>query len=117
MQHVAIEGKTEFLEQLQEKLSKRLPEDKVKRITAFAEDLYATAPFEEAADRQGRGRRPGQGKGGRLGSGCLPGRRIQGAVPFRTHGLHGAQQSFLRLSMEDDLQKNRRTLCCRDNRR
>jgi glutamate dehydrogenase len=52
MQHVAIEGKTEFLEQLKEKLSKRLPEDKVKRITAFAEDLYATAPFEEAADRQ-----------------------------------------------------------------
>jgi len=52
MQHVAIEGKTEFLEQLKEKLSKRLPEDKVKRITAFAEDLYATAPFDEAADRQ-----------------------------------------------------------------
>lgn len=52
MQHVAIEGKTEFLEQLREKLSKRLPEEKVARITAFAEDLYATAPFEEAADRQ-----------------------------------------------------------------
>ncbi|WFF42462.1 NAD-glutamate dehydrogenase [Salinicola endophyticus] len=52
MQHVAIEGKTEFLEQLREKLAKRLPEEKVKRITAFAEDLYATAPFEEAADRQ-----------------------------------------------------------------
>ncbi|WP_251976785.1 NAD-glutamate dehydrogenase [Salinicola avicenniae] len=52
MQHVAIEGKTEFLEQLRDKLSRRLPEDKVNRITAFAEDLYATAPFEEAADRQ-----------------------------------------------------------------
>ncbi|GHB27604.1 NAD-glutamate dehydrogenase [Salinicola rhizosphaerae] len=52
MQHVAIEGKTEFLEQLRDKLSQRLPEEKVKRITAFAEDLYATAPFEEAADRQ-----------------------------------------------------------------
>ncbi|WP_110666058.1 NAD-glutamate dehydrogenase [Salinicola halophilus] len=52
MQHVAIEGKTEFLEQLREKLAQRLPEEKVNRITAFAEDLYATAPFEEAAERQ-----------------------------------------------------------------
>ncbi|WP_110687931.1 NAD-glutamate dehydrogenase [Salinicola aestuarinus] len=52
MQHVAIEEKTEFLEQLREKLAQRLPEEKVNRIAAFARDLYATAPFDEAAERQ-----------------------------------------------------------------
>ncbi|WP_419307967.1 NAD-glutamate dehydrogenase [Chromohalobacter israelensis] len=51
MQHVAIEGKEDFLAQLKEQLAKRLPQDKVQRIAAFAEDLYASAPFEEAAER------------------------------------------------------------------
>ncbi|GAB2794755.1 NAD-glutamate dehydrogenase GdhB [Halomonas shantousis] len=52
MQHVAIEGKAEFLAQLKEQLTKHLPEEKVKTILAFAEALYANAPYEEAADRR-----------------------------------------------------------------
>nr|WP_297460217.1 NAD-glutamate dehydrogenase [uncultured Halomonas sp.] len=51
MQHVAIDGKQEFLAQLREQLTKRLPQDKVKAIAAFAEDFYASAPFEDLAER------------------------------------------------------------------
>ncbi|MCG7600936.1 NAD-glutamate dehydrogenase [Halomonas sp. McH1-25] len=51
MQHVAIDGKQEFLAQLREQLAKRLPQEKVKAIAAFAEDFYASAPFEDLAER------------------------------------------------------------------
>ncbi|MGC3873973.1 NAD-glutamate dehydrogenase [Halomonas sp. GXIMD04776] len=51
MQHVAIDDKKEFLAQLREQLKKRLPQDKVKTIAAFAEDFYANAPFEDLAER------------------------------------------------------------------
>nr|WP_298378422.1 NAD-glutamate dehydrogenase [uncultured Halomonas sp.] len=51
MQHVAIDDKNEFLAQLREQLRKRLPQDKVKKIAAFAEDFYANAPFEDLIER------------------------------------------------------------------
>ncbi|MDR5904944.1 NAD-glutamate dehydrogenase [Franzmannia qiaohouensis] len=52
MQHVAIEGKQEFLAQLQEQLVKRLPDDKVKAITAFADAFYASASLEDMSGRR-----------------------------------------------------------------
>ncbi|SHF02949.1 glutamate dehydrogenase (NAD) [Modicisalibacter ilicicola DSM 19980] len=51
MQHVAIDDKQEFLAQLREQLARRLPQDKVKAIASFAEDFYASAPFEDLAER------------------------------------------------------------------
>ncbi|KXS37657.1 MAG: glutamate dehydrogenase [Halomonadaceae bacterium T82-2] len=51
MQHVAIDGKQEFLAALREQLAKRLPQDKVKAVAAFAEDFYASAPLEDLVER------------------------------------------------------------------
>ncbi|WP_129140187.1 NAD-glutamate dehydrogenase [Modicisalibacter coralii] len=51
MQHVAIDGKQEFLAQLREQLAKRLPEEKVKEVATFAEDFYASAPLEDLLER------------------------------------------------------------------
>ncbi|QJQ95718.1 MULTISPECIES: NAD-glutamate dehydrogenase [Halomonadaceae] len=52
MQHVANAGKQEFLAQLQEQLVKRLAEDKVGAITAFADAFYATAFLEDLVERR-----------------------------------------------------------------
>ncbi|GEK46281.1 NAD-glutamate dehydrogenase [Bisbaumannia pacifica] len=52
MQHVVIDGKQEFLAQLKEQLTKRLPEDKVAVIADFAELFYANVPFADLAERR-----------------------------------------------------------------
>lgn len=52
MQHVAIDGKQEFFAQLRDQLAKRLSQDKVEAIAAFAEDFYASAPLEDIAEHQ-----------------------------------------------------------------
>jgi len=51
MQHVAIDGKQEFLAQLREQLAKRLPQEKVEAVTTFAEAFYASAPLEDLIER------------------------------------------------------------------
>ncbi|MFC3282449.1 NAD-glutamate dehydrogenase [Litchfieldella rifensis] len=52
MQHVAIDGKQELLAQLQEQLVKRLPDDKVESVMAFAAVLYSRASIEDLAERR-----------------------------------------------------------------
>ncbi|WP_136067143.1 NAD-glutamate dehydrogenase [Modicisalibacter radicis] len=51
MQHVAIDGKQEFLAQLREQLAKRLPQEKVEAVATFAEAFYASAPLEDLVER------------------------------------------------------------------
>ncbi|EPC02512.1 glutamate dehydrogenase [Litchfieldella anticariensis FP35 = DSM 16096] len=52
MQHVAIDGKQELLAQLQEQLVKRLPDEKVESVMAFAAILYSRASIEDLAERR-----------------------------------------------------------------
>ncbi|WP_148254362.1 NAD-glutamate dehydrogenase [Aidingimonas lacisalsi] len=52
MQHGAIEGKQEFLAQFREQLSKRLTDDKVEPIMAFADILYSRASIEDLSERR-----------------------------------------------------------------
>ncbi|QEA39448.1 NAD-glutamate dehydrogenase [Pistricoccus aurantiacus] len=52
MQHAVIEDKQELAEQLKKQLEKRLPEDKVQAITAFADVYYTNAPIEDLVERR-----------------------------------------------------------------
>ncbi|MBF8223811.1 NAD-glutamate dehydrogenase [Halomonas sp. 328] len=52
MQHVVIDGKQEFLAQLKEQLTKRLPEEKVAEIADFAELFYASVPLVDLSERR-----------------------------------------------------------------